>query len=35
MTNKDIIQYTSELFTQASIPVCLDGTLLSIVGLYS
>ena len=26
MTNKDIIQYTSVLFTQAPIRVCLDGT---------
>ena len=26
MTNKEIIQYTSVLFTQAPIRVCLDGT---------
>ena len=27
MTNKEIIQYTNNvLFTQAPIPVCLDGT---------
>ena len=26
MTNKGMIQYTSVLFTQASIRVCLDGT---------
>ena len=27
MTNKEIIQYTSVLFTQAPIRVCLDGTI--------
>ena len=26
MTNKEIIQYTNVLFTQAPIRVCLDGT---------
>ena len=26
MTNKEIIQYASVLFTQAPIRVCLDGT---------
>ena len=26
MTNKEIIQFTSVLFTQAPIRVCLDGT---------
>ena len=36
MTNKETIQYTSVLITtQAPIRVCLDGTILSIVGLYS
>ena len=28
MTNKEIIQYASVLFTQAPIPVCLDGTVI-------
>ena len=28
MTNKEIIQYTSVLFTQAPIRVCLDGTII-------
>ena len=28
MTNKEIIQYTSVLFTQAPIRVCLDGTIV-------
>ena len=28
MTNKEIIQYTSVLFTQAPIPVCIDGTII-------
>ena len=28
MTNKDIIQYTIVLFTQAPIRVCLDGTII-------
>ena len=28
MTNKGIIQYTSVLFTQAPIRVCLDGTII-------
>ena len=32
MTNKEIIQYTNVLFTQAPIRVCLH---ISIVGLYS
>ena len=27
MTNKEIIQYTSVLFTQAPLRVCLDGTI--------
>ena len=28
MTNKEIMQYTSVLFTQAPIPVSLDGTII-------
>ena len=28
MTNKEIIQYTSVLFTQVRIRVCLDGTII-------
>ena len=28
MTNKEVIQHTSVLFTQAPIPVCLDGTII-------
>ena len=28
MTNKEIMQYTSVLFTQAPIRVCLDGTII-------
>ena len=28
MTNKEIIQYTSVLITQAPIRVCLDGTII-------
>ena len=28
MTSKEIIQYTSVLFTQAPICVCLDGTII-------
>ena len=28
MTNKEIIQYTSVLFTQAPVPVSLDGTII-------
>ena len=28
MINKEIIQFTSVLFTQAPIPVCLDGTII-------
>ena len=39
MTNKEIIQYTSVLFTQAPIRVCLDGTIIDsrtiLVTMYS
>ena len=35
MTNKEIIQYTSVLFTQAPIHVYVLMVLISIVGLYS
>ena len=35
MTNKEIIQYTSVLFTQAPIRVYVLMVLISIVGLYS
>ena len=35
MTNKEIIQYTNVLFTQAPILVCLHGTNIDSIGLYS
>ena len=35
MTNKEIIQYTSVLFTQAPIRVCLDGTIIDSRTIYT